>query len=332
MESLNNTEITTDKNKIPFLAAYALFLTYAEALLPRLTPFFRFGLGNTVVLLALGLPVPAFLLLIFIKTIAACMINGTLISPFFLISICQSVVSGFFMYLLNKIKGRWLSIYGISFSGSAISALVQIFLCSLYLKTGVYVLLGPMLIFSVFSGFITAFLSQNLKITKNIPDFQQLLEERKASSVKESSSLKIIIVISVILIFSAVIFAMKNIYILAGCLVISFIAQLSCHRKIKLVPHISMWLFVVISCLFVPQGEVLYKILKLSITKGALLSGIEKAMKLSAVMALSQCLTILRPKGLSLISQTLVYFDWIKKNTSISSFWPYKYHKAEKSE
>lgn len=332
MEYLNKKSDSENTDRISFLAAYALFLTYAEALLPRFTPFFRLGLGNTVILLAFEFTVPSFLLLIFIKTVVACMINGTLVSPFFLISICQSLASGLFMYLLNKIKGKWISVYGLSLAGSALSAVVQILLCSLYLKTGVFVLLGPMLLFSIFSGFVTALLSEKLSISQNIPDFNQLTEEILDSQTKQSSTHKIILVVVSILIFSTVIFTLKNIYVLAVCMTISFTAQVMCHRKIRLMPHISMWLFVILSCLLIPQGEVLCKFWNFSITKGALLSGIEKAMKLSAVMALSQCLTVLRPKGTSILSRTLIYLDWIKKNNSITSFLPYKYRKAEKSE
>ena len=78
-------------------------------------------------------------------------------------------------------------------------------------------------------------------------------------------------------------------------------------------PHISIWLFVVISTLMMPQGEVLYSLAGWNITNGALLSGIEKAIKLSALSALSQCLASIRPAGEGILSVALAYFGGLCK-------------------
>lgn len=306
---LQNKISPEEKNRIAYLAAHSLFLTYTEALLPRFVPFFRLGLGNTVILLALNLNLNSFLLLVLIKTVTACMMNGTLFSPFFLISIAQSFGSGLLMYGINKIKKNWISIYGISLCGASFSSVIQIILCSLYLKTGVFKFLGPMLIFSIFSGILTAVLSQSLKIEDTPPVICE-----KETSEKTSSRKKILFMITSIIISSALIFIIKNIFILTGFLIVSFSAQLLCGRKIKLIPHITMWIFIVLSSLFIPEGRVLYSLGKFSITNGALLSGISKSLKLSSVMALSQCMSSIKIKGNSLLACTIRYFSFIKEN------------------
>jgi len=304
-----------NKNKISYLAAHALFLTYTEALLPRIAPFFRLGLGNVVILLALGLDLPSFLILILIKTLAASMMNGTLFSPFVIISIAQSFASGLAMYGLNKIRKNWLSTYGISIFGSAVSTIVQILLCSLYLKSGIFALTGPMLLFSLFSALVTATLAQTLKIPSEIPELQPYESEEAADS-----KIKLIVMSITVLTASISIFIISNIYILTGALCVSFIAQLLCHRKIKILPHISMWIFIILSCLFIPSGKVLFQGWKITITQGALMNGIEKSLKLSAVSALSQCMASLRPTGSSILAKTVRYFDLIKlekKNSKV---------------
>lgn len=294
-----------NKNRIAYLGALTLLFSYAEMMLPRFIPFFRLGLGNIAVLLAFDLSFPSFLLLTAIKAITSCLMSGTLFSPFFLISLGQSVVSGIVMYLLalgNKKTGsRLLSIYGISIAGSAVSAFIQIILSSLYLGSGTNALLGPMLFFSIFSGVLTAFLS----CIMNIPEQAPVL----IRSEREAKKQPVLLLALFILIAAAAIFMIRNLIILSAALVISLVLQKLSGRKILLIPHLSLWLFVIISSLFVPNGKVLYRLGTFSITQGALIDGITKSLKLSAVSALSQCAASLRPEGNGIIPLVLAYFN-----------------------
>lgn len=294
-----------NKNRIAYLGALTLLFSYAEMLLPRFIPFFRLGLGNIAILLAFDLNFPSFLILTVIKAVTSCLMSGTLFSPFFLISLGQSVASGIIMYLLalgNKKTGsKLLSIYGISIAGSAVSAFIQIILSSLYLGSGTNALLGPMLLFSVFSGILTAFLSFIMNIPQQAPVLIRNQQEVKKQPV--------IVIALAILIAAAAIFMLKNLIILTAALVISLVMQKLSGRKILLLPHISLWLFVIISSLFVPNGKVLYRLGSFSITQGALIDGLTKSLKLSAVSALSQCAASLRPSGNGIIPMVLAYFN-----------------------
>ena len=293
-----------NKNKIAYLGALTLLFSYAEMLLPRFTPFFRIGLGNIAILLAFDLNPLSFMLLTLIKAFASSLMAGTLFSPFFLISLGQSFFSGMIMYLLarlnRKCKNNLLSLYGISILGSAVSALIQIFLSTLYLGKGTYSLLGPMLLFSLFSGIITAFFSLILHIPEQAPNLI-----RKESVEKKQP---VLLLALLILSASAAIFMIKNLIILSLALILALILQLISGRKIYIFPHISLWIFVVISTLFIPNGEVLIKIGTFSITKGSLIIGITKALKLSIVSALSQCAASLKPRGDSPLALVLAYF------------------------
>ena len=293
-----------NKNKIAYLGALTLLFSYAEMLLPRFTPFFRIGLGNIAILLAFDLNPLSFMLLTLIKAFASSLMAGTLFSPFFLISLGQSFFSGMMMYLLarlnRKCKNKLFSLYGISILGSAVSALIQIFLSTLYLGKGTYSLLGPMLLFSLFSGIITAFFSLILHIPEQAPNLI-----RKESVEKKQP---VLLLALLILSASAAIFMIKNLIILSLALILALILQLISGRKIYIFPHISLWIFVVISTLFIPNGEVLIKIGTFSITKGSLIMGITKALKLSIVSALSQCAASLKPRGDRPLALVLAYF------------------------
>lgn len=293
-----------NKNKIAYLGALTLLFSYAEMLLPRFTPFFRIGLGNIAILLAFDLNPLSFMLLTLIKAFASSLMAGTLFSPFFLISLGQSFFSGMMMYLLarlnRKCKNNLFSLYGISILGSAVSTLIQIFLSTLYLGKGTYSLLGPMLLFSLFSGIITAFFSLILHIPEQAPNLI-----RKESVEKKQP---VLLLALLILSASAAIFMIKNLIILSLALILALILQLISGRKIYIFPHISLWIFVVISTLFIPNGEVLIKIGTFSITKGSLIIGITKALKLSIVSALSQCAASLKPRGDRPLALVLAYF------------------------
>lgn len=295
-----------NKNRIAYLSAITLLLSYAEMLLPKFVPFFRLGLGNIAILLALNLPFPELILLSIIKSIAASMMNGTLLSPFFIISISQSILSAVFMWAFFKIKKNWLSIYGISLIGSATSAFVQIELSALYLGKSTFALLGPMLIFSIISAAITAFLSQILHIPEKAP----------LITIAEKPKNSIFNLIFVILIFITVLFCfmINNVYILVPVLICSFILQIISKRKIFILPHITMWIFVILVNLFSPNGKILFKIGSFGITLNSLLLGIEKSLKLSIAAALSQCAASLKAPETTLIGMSLAYFRGLSDN------------------
>lgn len=291
-----------NKNRLAYLGALSLLFSYAEMLLPRFVPFFRLGLGNIAILLALELDFPSFLILCVIKSVASSMMGGTLISPFFVISITQSVISGLVMFGFFRIKGNWLSVYGISMIGSAVSAVVQLLLSSLYLGFQTMTLLGPMLLFSIAAAVITAFLSVKLNIPQEAPALQ------RNENVKHHDRKMIIFAVAGLLAVAVVVFVLKNQIILAALFVLALALQLICGRKIYILPYVSMWIFILLVSLFTHEGKVLFYIGKFSVTLGALQAGTEKALKLSIVCALSQCAASLRPASNTLLALSLSYF------------------------
>lgn len=134
LKNFKKNLISTEK--IAFLTSLSLLFSYIETIVPKFTPFLKLGLANTIVISALNFDFPSFFILICAKTIISSLFGGTLLSPFFVISICQSFGSSFAMFFLNKlnilIKKRFCSVYGISIFGASISSFIQILLSSVY--------------------------------------------------------------------------------------------------------------------------------------------------------------------------------------------------------
>jgi len=292
MQSQNNSS-----NKIAYLGALTLLFSYAELFIPKVIPFFKPGISNIVILLSFDLYFSQFILLNLIKVIFNAMLSGILFTPFVLVSFSQSFISSLTMYFLFRLlNGRKiLSIYGISVIGSAVSAVVQIFVSSIYIGKGTQSLLGPMLIFSIFSGLFTAFLSVKLKIPQNAPELIYQTNDIQNKN-KKSSYFITCIFVSCILLSVMVIILTKSVFFVVISFIAALLFQKLCHRKILFLPHISIWLFIIISSLFIPNGKILFKIGNFGITQVALSEGIEKALKLSAISAISQSATIINSK------------------------------------
>ena len=312
MPSLNKS-----REKLAFLTALTLLFSYIEMILPRFLPFFRLGLANVVILLSLELDFTAFILLAVLKTVSSSLMGGTLFSPFFLISFFQSILSALAMRTAYKLfSKKIISLYGLSVLGAAVSALVQIFLSSIYLGQGTFALLGPMLIFNVVSGLFVAFVAQSQKVNDYIEKMYDVGGRTLAESENESENKKQmlqkkplqIIFLFFLIGFSASLFFIKSIAVLSVAFVAGFILQKICGRKIFILPHISLWIFIFIAAIFLPNGQVLFKIWRISITRGAMLLALRKALTLSAVSALSQCAVCVKPSQKSIFALILQYY------------------------
>ncbi len=338
MQSVNKTP-SEIRHEIARLAALTLIFSYAELMLPRVIPFFRLGLGNAALLmgLALDLSFPAFMLLSVVKAVASNLMAGTLFSPFFLVSLAQSFTSALIMFGLWRVSraghagregdGRRLfSLYGISVCGAAVSALVQIALSSLYLGQVTWALLGPMLLFNLMSGFITAWIAEilgdsdigggslPLACTSLLATPSNGGHPRNAPDTAGSHPLpriRNILCLALILAAAASVFFIKNTAVLCVILLFSFLAQKISGRKIFLLPHLSLWVFVLITSVFVPNGRVLFSFAGFSFTEGAALSALQKALRLSIVSALSQTAATIKldTSPDSLLALTLAYYS-----------------------
>ena len=138
------SSITEEEQLLALYGAFCLFLSTIEYLIPKPLPFFRIGLANLPILLALRRESPRFIFfLVGLKILGQALVNGTLFSYIFVFSTAGSLASGMTMTILSFLPARYLSLIGISVMGALSSNLVQILLARYFLLGEGAWLIGP---------------------------------------------------------------------------------------------------------------------------------------------------------------------------------------------
>ena len=112
---------------IALLAAFALFLSTVEYMIPKPVPFMRIGLANLPLLIGLGLlNNREYILLAILKVLGQGLITGTIFSYIALFSLGGTISSAFIMFVLFRYGSRWTSLIGISIAGAMASNITQL--------------------------------------------------------------------------------------------------------------------------------------------------------------------------------------------------------------
>ena len=146
-------------------AAICLFLASIEYVIPKPLPFLRIGLANLPLLLALDLfPVSHFFLLLAIKILGQSLIQGSLFSFTFLLSLSGSLASGLVMLGARRLLRGSTTLVGISILGALASNLVQLTLAR-YIVFGrsAWMIAPPFLLVGLISSSILGYLAQVYK-------------------------------------------------------------------------------------------------------------------------------------------------------------------------
>ena len=130
---------------LAILGAFCLFLSAVEYMIPKPLPFFRIGLANLPLMLAIDLfPLPSFLILLCIKVFGQALITGTLFSYVFLFSLTGSFLSGISMYALLRFLGqKHLSFIGIGTVGAMVSNISQMVLAMVFIFGNSVLIITP---------------------------------------------------------------------------------------------------------------------------------------------------------------------------------------------
>ena len=285
------------RDRIAYLAALSLFMSAVELLIPRPLPFFRLGIANVPLLMALCMDFRSYMLLALLKGIGTSYVSGNLFSVFAIISIMQAAAAGMAMHALSRILGRHASLYGISCIGAGTSVFVQIALASLYIGKGTMVFLPLMLLLSLPSSAITAAIASRLRVPDPIP----IADGDGTPSGKAAAASMLISGMAVMM--------MKSAPAAILALAASLIFQSSRKRRIMVLPHFILLLFMILSSVPTPSGAVLFRISSVPVTEGAIIRGLQKSLQLSAGIALSQGFsTMIRP-GRGIAGRTLAIFS-----------------------
>ncbi|MFW5717948.1 MAG: Gx transporter family protein [Spirochaetota bacterium] len=151
---------------VAFFGALCLFFSTIEYLFPKPFPFFRLGLANLPVLLALDLFSPGYvLLLVLLKVVGQGLVSGTLASYVFLFSLAGSFASVFVMLAVYRAGERWISLIGVSLFGSLASNIVQVTLSVTFIfGQSAWVIAPPFLAIGVASGLAVGLFAQRFRM------------------------------------------------------------------------------------------------------------------------------------------------------------------------
>ncbi|UCF98693.1 MAG: Gx transporter family protein [Spirochaetaceae bacterium] len=147
---------------VALAAAICLFLASIEYIIPKPLPFLRIGLANLPLLLAIDLlPISQFFILLGIKILGQSLIQGSLFSFTFLLSLSGSLASGLVMLAARRLLRGSTSLIGISILGALASNLVQLTLAR-YLVFGrsAWMIAPPFLLVGLLSSSILGYLAQ----------------------------------------------------------------------------------------------------------------------------------------------------------------------------
>ncbi len=133
-----------------------------ETLIPRPLPWFKPGLAHVATLIALyGYGNRAALIVVVARIILGALILGVLFNPAFMLSFSGGITSTLFMAFFKQYFSKIFSIFGISIIGAVVHTLTQLFLVALLIvqKIEIFYLMPMMILSSIFTGFVVAFVS-----------------------------------------------------------------------------------------------------------------------------------------------------------------------------
>ena len=150
-------------NLVALAAAVCLFLASIEHIIPKPLPFLRIGLANLPLLLALDLfPLSQFFLLLGMKILGQSLLQGSLFSFTFVLSLGGSAASGLLMQGARRVLGKSVSLVGISILGAAASNLVQLSLAGLLaFGRSAWMIAPPFLLVGLISSAVLGYLAQS---------------------------------------------------------------------------------------------------------------------------------------------------------------------------
>ncbi len=146
---------------IALFAAFCIFLSTVEYLIPKPFPFFRLGLANFPIIVSLIIFRPRdVVLLIVLKIFGQGLLTGTLFSYIFLFSAAGALASGVVMIATLFLFRSVVSLIGISIVGALASNLVQLLFAKLFIfGDSVKYIAAPLLIMGFISALILGLLA-----------------------------------------------------------------------------------------------------------------------------------------------------------------------------
>ncbi|GAB4222349.1 MAG: Gx transporter family protein [Spirochaetales bacterium] len=303
--------LTGDAEILALYGSFCLFLSTIEFLIPKPLPFFRLGLANLPILLALrtnkagedsaGKSSLRFILaLVGLKILGQALVNGTLFSYIFVFSTAGSLASGITMSILSLVPARYLSLVGISVMGALASNLVQILLARYFLLgEGAWLIGPPFLAIGTVTGILLGAIAHSLSGTPLLSPFPRKPPSKSPEPDSDGSLPNVlpsflIRNLSPGTLFLAGVtslppFLFSESLPTKGALVLFyFLCAGWSGKRIRILPNLLAFLGIVAAHLVTPIGQVLFYLGRFPVTLGALRTGSLKALTLLGMIALSR--------------------------------------------
>ncbi len=319
------------------LAAFCIFLSIIEYMIPKPMPFMRLGLAHLPVLLSLLIfPARGTLLLTLLKILGQGLVNGTLFSYVFLFSAAGSVSSTLAMLIVYRLFRKRISLIGVSVCGAMVSNIVQILLARVFIFGRAAVLIAPPflavgIISSVLLGlFAAGFASRSEWISNRTGrDFSNSNAAADAMNTdkdlyrKSFSGLSLpgITFLFGLLCIPAFVFQHNTIFIISETVFFIIFSVLR-GKHFRLLPNLLMALGIITASLLVPYGRVIAEIGALKITMGAIEAGARRAAVIIGLIYISRA-SVLRGLVLpgklgNMLSLVFYYFEKLTEGERIS--------------
>jgi len=307
------------------MGGLCFFLSLVEYMIPKPLPFIRLGLANLPLLLALDIfPFHYFMLLCGIKIFGQALISGTLFSYVFLFSLGGTFFSALVMYALRRAFGKEkISLIGVSAAGALASNAVTLVLAYFFVfGRSIRYVVSPVLALGLVTGSLLGIAAeyfirnsqwyaqilnigyhgdtaaQRKKIFNIHPKLRAFMISgicrEKLDSFRKSREELFFktfsasdLAIAGLFMIPALLFNPDTYTRVIQFLFFFFFAWLA-GKKNNLVITLIVMLGIVFFNLLVPYGELLYSLGPLTITSGALLGGIRRAVTLEGLFMLSR--------------------------------------------
>lgn len=315
-------------DQVAQFAALALFLSIVELVIPKPIPFFRLGLANLPLLLALTMfSRRDFVLLILLKIFGQGIVSGTLFSYVFLFSAAGSISSGVVMLLLRRWYPARISLVGIGVLGAFASNSAQLLFASTFIFGRSTWLIAPLFLLvgtvtGTVLGALAGFLLQHSRwlaaLPRSAPDSSSLYATAGVSSQTASAEPPAAGRASLVRLISGLLmvppFLMQS-YVPLKIIHIALFGLSSVYfgKRVRLLPGLLIVAAVTGAQLLTPLGEVLTYIGSFPITAGALEQGFSRGLNLVGLVYLSRYavspgLPIPGPAG-ALLYRVFFYFE-----------------------
>ena len=292
--------VSLEDKELPLFAGLCFFLSLVDVMIPKPVVFFRLGLANLALMLAMDvLSTRSFFFLLLVKVLGQAMLTGTIFSYVLLFSFVGTFTSGAVIYLLNFLrKKRWISFIGVSLSGAFVSNIAQWCLARYVLfGEGAWYILPPMMMFSLITSLLIGLFANSFYIssiwyeglltgeievanyTKNIYDIKK----------EKTEVYRFIVGGFLILLLMFIDLPELKIIVFASSLILCVVEKI----KINVFHLMFTSLCIIIVNLFPPYGYVLFEysffdFISIVITKEALLQGIVKAVLFEGLLCISK--------------------------------------------